>query len=103
MKKLLASLKLIKEHYMYMVTLVCLDCGDSSQMVEVEIFRDRPDAVEEVRAYMVGVFKINEARCRTCKRTNLAFSINTLRSTDYRRLWGLAFVLVILAIIGTSG
>ena len=39
MKKLLASLKLIKEHYMYMVTLVCLDCGDSSQMVEVEIFR----------------------------------------------------------------
>ena len=67
MKKLLAALNLIKERYIYAVTLVCLVCGDSSEMFEVEIFRDRPDAVEEVRAYMVGVFKINEPRCRTCK------------------------------------
>ena len=102
MKKLLAALKLIKERYMYGVTIVCLNCGDSSEMMEIELFRDRPDAVDEVRAYMVGVFKINEARCRTCRRTDLAFRINTLRATDYRRLWGLAFVLVILGIIGNA-
>lgn len=82
-----------------------LVCGDSSPMVEVEQFRDRPDAVDEVRAYMVGVFKINEPypRCRTCRSTNVAFSVNTFRSTDYRRLWALAFVLVVLAAIGSAG
>ena len=103
MKKLLAALKLIKERYRYVVTIVCLICGDSSQMVEIEIFRDRPDAVDEVRAYMVGVFRITEQpRCRTCKQPDVAFSVNMFRATDYRRLWWLAFGLVILAAIGNA-
>lgn len=102
MKELLASLKLIKEHYRYFVKSECKRCGDT-RMVEADTHRDQPNAAEEVKAIIAERLKTQYSLCLMCNWPGLEYSVHVLRHTDYRRLWGLAFVLMILAIIGTSG
>ncbi len=72
-------------------------------MVEADTHRDQPDAAEDVKAIMAERLRTHYSLCLMCNRPGLEYSVHVLRHTDYRRLWGLAFVLMILAIIGTSG
>ena len=87
-------MKLIKERYRYFIKSECKRCGYIG-MTEAGPFRDQPDAGEQVREIIEGWIDFGP-RCIGCKSLGLEFSIHVLREKDRRRLWVLAFVLLLI-------